>query len=275
MRRWTSDPKHSSTLTALLLASLATACGYSRQEWEQQLRESDATRTQLGTEMSTRQACEANVVVARQEAEALRAQLREQGVDVDHLASSAKMSQVALEEYRLRGEQLDQYRLHYVTLQDGLKAMKADGVTVAVRGNRLLVSVPSALLFGAGEAQLSTKGEATLRGISRVFLEDSGLAGRSFQVAAHVDGALLKGSAAKDPLTLSALQARAVVAWLTAPTSPAGGGLAAARWVAVAFGASRPATMGVGDDAASRNRRIEIIMQPEGDEMLNLESLAR
>ncbi len=275
MRRWITDPMRGLTLIVLASTSALTACGYSRQEWEQQLRENAATKTRLDAESRDRHGCEEHLTAVKQDGETLKEQLRERGVDVEHLSTTARLSKLALEEYQLRLEQLEQYRAAHAALRKGLVESAERGVTVQIRNNRLVVVVPAALLFNGAESQLTKDGEKLLQQISQVISADSNLVGRSYQVGAHFDGPMPKGSPVKDALTLSALQAKTIVAWMTAPAEAPGGGLDAARWSAVAYGASRPSVVAEGGKGSPKNQRVELVMQPESDEMLDLDALQR
>jgi chemotaxis protein MotB len=71
------------------------------------------------------------------------------------------------------------------------------------------------------------------------------------------------------------MRARSVLVLLTTPEDKGGGGLAPANWSAAGFGDTGPVASNDTDDGRMKNRRVELVVQPDVEEMLNLKSLAK
>jgi len=87
---------------------LATACGYSQEEWDQKVRENESLRNQLTAQKQAHEKCETDYASALHEVDDLKQKLRERGVNLDNLTQSLEQERRALEEFKRRAEQLDQ-----------------------------------------------------------------------------------------------------------------------------------------------------------------------
>src|SRR4029078_8107974 len=104
------------------------------------------------------------------------------------------------------------------------------------------------------------------------------LANRRFQVAGHTDSKPLLGGAFKDNWGLSAMRARSVLVLLTSPSGDPkkpGGGLKATNWSAAGYADTDGVSTNETEEGRKKNRRVELVVQPDVEEMLNLKSLAR
>ena len=72
----------------------------------------------------------------------------------------------------------------------------------------------------------------------------------------------------------SAMRARSVLVFLIRPVAERGGGLDARQWSASGYADTDP--VAPNDSAANRrlNRRVELVLLPNVEELLNLDSLA-
>jgi chemotaxis protein MotB len=184
-------------------------------------------------------------------------------------AEKAQMAQ-ALDEYKLRGAQLEEIARRTKDLRRRLDALTKIGITIVARRNRLMISIPGDVLFKPGIDVLTPEGEQVLQQVAAVIAGDATLKQRAFQVTGHHDNA-----SAKDALLVSYARARAVLLLLIAP-APKGGGLDPMQWSAATYGANDPVAGTVtqqSDDDRKRNRRVELVIQPSADEMLNLNNL--
>ena len=133
------------------------------------------------------------------------------------------------------------------------RLMDAGRLEVALIDGRLVLRLPSDVLFDSGSAKLSEQGRATLLEVGGVIAEID----RRFQVEGHTDNVPIKtGSRYRDNWELAAARSIAVVYVLIDAHVPPG------RLSAASFADLRPA---YGNDTAAgraRNRRIEIIVVP-------------
>jgi chemotaxis protein MotB len=255
-----------------LLAFSLSSCGYSQEEWDQKVRENESLRNQLAAQRQAHKKCEADYSDALHEIEELKKQLKQSGVSLDNLSSSLAQQRKALEEYQRRAEQLDQIKKRFELLRSKLQKLTQLGLKVEVRDNRMLIQLPGDVLFDSGSDKLKKDGEDILRQVADVVAKDPDLAKREFQVAGHTDAKPLQGGVFKDNWGLSAMRARSVLAFLTKAQD--GGGLDPKNWSAAGYAETDPVASNDSEEGRKKNRRVELVVQPNVEEMLNLNSLA-
>jgi chemotaxis protein MotB len=261
---------------AVCLLSLSSfACGYSQEEWDQKVRENENLRSQLATEAQARKKCDDDYNAALQEVQELKGQLVERGVNLDNLSASLEQQRKALEEYARRAEQLEQIRKRFELLRDKLQKLTQLGLKVEVRDNRMLIQLPGDVLFDSGSDKLKKDGQSILLQIAEVVRGDAELSKREFQIAGHTDAKPLQGGRFADNWGLSAMRARSVLKLLTTPTEEGGGGLNSVNWSAAGYADTDPVATNDNDEGRRKNRRVELVVQPNVEEMLNLNSLTR
>jgi chemotaxis protein MotB len=260
---------------ALVLPFLSSACGYSQEEWDQKVRENESLRTELGNERQAHKKCQADYSSANQEIDNLKKQLTERGISLDSLNQSLAEQRKALEEYARRTEQLDAIKKRFELLSSKLQKLVQLGLKVEVRNNRMLIQLPGDVLFDSGREKLKAEGEKILLQIAAVVSGDADLSKRRFQVAGHTDSKPLAGGPFKDNWGLSAMRARSVLILLTTPTEAGGGGLSPANWSAAGYADTDPVASNDTDEGRNKNRRVELVVQPDVAEMLNLQSLTK
>ena len=269
------------SLSKIRVAAIATlglsvlACGYSQEEWDQKVRENENLRGQLAQQEQARRKCDADHSDAQNEVAELKKQLRERGVDLDNLTASLEQQKKALEEYAVRTKQLDDLKRRFDVLKTKLQKLTEYGLKVETRDNRMLIQLPGDVLFDSGSANLRKDGKDILGQVAEVVRNDAQLSAREFQVAGHTDTKPLKGGPFLDNWGLSAMRARTVVEFLTHPEADGGGGLSPAKWSAAGYADTDPVAPNDTDDNRKKNRRVELVVQPDVEEMLNLGSLTK
>lgn len=253
----------------------SSGCGYSQDEWEQKVRETNELRQELAGEQSARAKAEADYADALEEIDELRTQLSERGGHLGSPAADLEAQQKALDEYEQRSSRLDTIRQGFEHLELKLDELTHHGLKVDVRDNRIVIQLPGDLLFDPGQNQLRKEGRTIVLRIAEVIRNEDDLRQRHFQVAGHTDDRPIAGGRFFDNWGLSAMRARSVLVLLTAPIDAEGGGLPPENWSAAGYGSSDPVTSNDTPEGQSENRRIELVMQPDVREMLNLNSLAR
>ena len=140
---------------------------------------------------------------------------------------------------------------------DKLQSMIAVGdIDVYMRRGRMVVGMPSQVLFPSGQHELSEKGKGTLKRVAAA-LKD--FPERRFLVAGHTDnkpiGEKLK-TLYEDNWDLSARRALVVTRFLVAE------GVAPGSLAAAGYGEHDPARSNKGSGGRAKNRRIELIVEP-------------
>ena len=263
----------------LLLLSLGlTACGYSQEEWDQKLRENQSLTDRLKAQTDAHKKSQSDYEEAVQEIDTLKKQLADRGANLDNLNQSLAEQRKALEEYARRTEQLDQIRKRFELLQTKLQKLTQLGLKVEVRNNRMLIQLPGDVLFDSGQDHLKAEGTKILMQVADVIGKDADLSKRRFQVAGHTDSKPLAGGVFKDNWGLSTMRARSVLLLLTSPPDAktgVGGGLSPANWSAAGYADTDPVASNDTEEGRKKNRRVELVVQPDVEEMLNLKSLAK
>ena len=95
------------------------------------------------------------------------------------------------------------------------------------------------------------------------------------QVAGHTDSEKLQGGPFKDNWGLSVMRARQVVVFIVDPDQKNGGGLSPKRWSAAGYGEEDPVVPNDSPANMAKNRRVELVVVPSVEEMLDLKQLSK
>lgn len=260
----------------LLLVSLGlstAACGHSESEWQAQLAKYEALASQNQSTESELDEAKARAAKLASELEAMGFKLNEEGAEKDKLMS-------ALEEYKMRAAALERIKARFENLRKKLEELTKLGLKIEIRKNRMVISLPGDVLFASGKDSLEDKGLEILGKVATVIRDDEGLAKRTYQVAGHTDNQPLKAVLTKrqfkDNWGLSLMRAREVLLFLIRAQDDEkdpGGGLDGSLWSASGYGDTDPVDNNAGKFGRQKNRRVELIMMPNVEEMLDLKSL--
>lgn len=260
-------------MIAALLGTVVAGCGYSEEEMRARQREIENLRNQLSAEQAQNQKTQKEIDDARARIEQLKAQLKAAGVDMANLSKNIEEQARALEEYKKRAAELEKIKRRFELLQAKLQGLTKFGLNVTVRNNRLVIQLPGDVLFDTGRVSLRPKGEEILKHVASVIRSDADLSKRHFQVAGHTDNQPLRAGIFKDNWGLSVMRAREVLAFLIKPTDDGGGGLNPQHWSASGYGALDPVASNATPEGRQKNRRCELVVVPNVEEMLDLKTL--
>ena len=259
----------------LVLACTVAGCGYSEDQWQAQLAkygELQASSAARGAEL------ERQIAAEQQRVGELEKQLQGLGVDleaknseVSKLSSTLEEREKALAEYRTRAKQLERIRARFELLRKKLDDLTKFGLEVSIRGNRMIVSLPGDVVFDSGKDTLRKEGEDILKEVAKVIRADRSLLERDYQVAGHTDTQPLQGGVFRDNWGLSLMRARAVLLYLVGRE----GNLPRQRWSAAGYADTAPVAANGTRDGQQKNRRCEIVVLPDVDEMLDLKEVAK
>lgn len=261
-------------LCAAIAGSGGAGCGYSEDEMQAKIRDIDRLKGQLAEEQERNRKAKAEIDEQAAKIEQLKQQLKAAGVDISNLNANLEQQARALEDYRRRADQLEAIKKRFELLRDKLQSLTRLGLNVTVRNNRMVIQLPGDVLFDSGRETLKKEGEQILLKVAEVIRNDAGLASRSFQVAGHTDNAPLSGGRFKDNWGLSVMRAREVLTFLIAPGDK-GGGLNPSKWSAAGFGDTDPVKSNDTPEGKQANRRCELVVVPNVEEMLDLKSLTQ
>lgn len=262
-------------LGAALLVGPSLGCGPSEDEYKAKLSEIASLKSQLDAELARNKKSKAELDEASARIEQLKKQLQAAGVDISNLNANLEQQARALEDYRRRAEQLEQIKKRFELLRDKLQALTKLGLNVTTRNNRMVIQLPGDVLFDSSRETLKKEGQDILVKVAEVIRNDAGLSARSFQVAGHTDSAPLQGGRFKDNWGLSVMRAREVLTFLIQPADKGGGGLNPSKWSASGYGDTDPVQANDSPEHKQANRRCELVVLPNMEEMLDLKSLTQ
>jgi chemotaxis protein MotB len=263
------------TVCAILALSTLVGCGHSEDQWQAQLGKYQALEA---TSRAREADLQKQLADARQRVADLEAQLKDAGVDLKQLqteksqmASTLAERERALADYRARAQTLEAIRARYELLRKKLDELTRFGLGVTIRHNRMVISLPGDVLFDTGKDTLRKDGEEILKKVAAVIRADRSLADRDYQVAGHTDAQPLQGGPFHDNWGLSLARSRSVLLYLIGKN----GNLPRQHWSAAGFADTDPVASNATKDGQQKNRRCELIVVPDVDEMIDLKQIAK
>ena len=137
-----------------------------------------------------------------------------------------------------------------------------DGLTIEQKNGKVYVSLEERLLFASGSIVVDPRGEEALKKLSTVLEKNSDI---SVLIEGHTDNVPIKGGNIKDNWDLSVLRATSVVRILTKNSK-----VDPVRLTPAGRGEYFPLDPGSSAEARKKNRRIEVILTPKLDELLQV-----
>jgi chemotaxis protein MotB len=257
-------------------------CGHTDEEMASKQREVDKLSADLKAAKGQIADDQAKFSEASNSIEKMKAQLKAAGLGLEKSKDDAARLAQALAEYKQRADQLAVIEQRFRELRAKLDKLTAIGVKVVPRNNRLVIQLPGDILFDSGRDDLKPQGKEVLGQVAEVIRGDKDLMNRYFLVAGHTDNVKYpRGGPFKDNWGLSLARARQVLLFLIgenkAGAKSSGGGLNPARWAAAGYGETDPVAGSVSApqsaEDAQKNRRVELVVQPNVEEMLNLTNI--
>jgi chemotaxis protein MotB len=135
-----------------------------------------------------------------------------------------------------------------------------DGLTVEHKNGRVYISLEEKLLFASGSTTIDTRGEEALSKLAPILEKETDI---TVQIEGHTDDVPIKGGPVKDNWDLSVLRATSVVRVLLK-----NGNIAPIRLTPAGRGEFMPIDPADNAEARKKNRRIEIILTPNYDQLL-------
>ena len=267
------------TLTALctVLGGAAIGCGHSEDEWQQKLKEIDALNGKLAKSNADKSKCDDDLSKAQDDISGLKNEIAKLTGQTGDLSKQAEEQRQLIERLKKEKEQLDAIKARFDQLKKKLDALTKLGLNVTVRNNRMVIQLPGDVLFESGRVDLKPKGREMLGQVADVISKDTGLASRHYQVAGHTDGKAFSGGPYKDNWGLSLMRAREVLVFLISPKDgkDPGGGLDPKLWAASGYADTDPIAANDTPENMQKNRRVELVVMPNVEEMLDISKLTQ
>lgn len=261
------------TLCVLTLGAAVGGCGYSEEEMQAKIARIDELEGQLraardeNTELTSRLA-----TIEQQNAQMVE-RLRALGEEVEgleaqrgNLQSSLEETRRALDELRERERQAQARLDTFRSMLERFRSMIDSGrLRVRIVRNRMLIELSDNILFDSGRAELKPEGEQALSEIVAVL---NTIPERQFQVAGHTDNIPMRSSRYDSNWALSSARAVTVARFMIDQ------GMAPERLSAAGYADTQPVASNATAEGRAQNRRIEIVLLPNLDELPDLSSLA-
>lgn len=252
-------------LSAAVLGTLALGCGYSEEEMQaKQARIDELTAGLEGAELRHQELQLRFQNVSSQNA-AMTARLQQLDISVEQLQEQRGDLQRAIEQLRER-ERRAQARLdQFKSMLGQFKQMIASGkLRVRIVRGRMVVELSENILFDSGKADLKEEGVAALTEVAQILQT---IEGRDFQIAGHTDNIPIKSRRFPSNWDLSTARAVTVGQTLAQQGVPAG------RLSAAGYADTQPVASNDAPEGRQQNRRIEIVLMPNLDELPDLSTL--
>ncbi|HUJ62165.1 MAG TPA: OmpA family protein [Kofleriaceae bacterium] len=167
-----------------------------------------------------------------------------------------------LAELRRQHDAAEKRLAAYKALQEKFRALVDTGkLQVVFRNGQMTLKLPSGILFPSGSAELSKGGQAALGEVVKVLNQ---FTDRRFMVAGHTDNQPIKTAVFKNNWYLSTARANSVVQYMIKEGFPA------KNLAAAGYGEFDPVADNTTDAGREQNRRIEIILVPNLEELPSL-----
>ncbi len=180
------------------------------------------------------------------------------------LEQRLKSTKTELIELRKAREIAERRAAQYRKLNEKFASMVASGkLTVKIRGGKMVIQLDNAILFDPGKVKLRKAGQEALVEIAKILQDFSD---RQFLVAGHTDNVPVSGKKFGSNWALSTARAVEVVSFLQT------NGVDPKAMAAAGYGEHDPVAPNDTAESRTLNRRIEIILMPNLDELPKLPS---
>jgi chemotaxis protein MotB len=171
-------------------------------------------------------------------------------------------TEAELAELRRQKEAAEKRIAAYKALQDKFRALVDTGkLQVVFRNGQMTLKLPSGILFPSGSADLSKGGQSALTEVTNVLMQ---FKERRFLVAGHTDNQPIATAAFRNNWYLSTARANSVVQHMIK------GGYPAKNLAAAGYAEYDPVAPNDNEPGREQNRRIEIILVPNLEELPSL-----
>jgi len=259
--------------SAIALLALA-GCGIPEEQYNAKVKEALELKNNLNAAAKANMDLQNQLNQMRAENQLMMTKLEQLGQNVQALLGEKSVLSTDLEETRAREARLRAEKeaqmarmAKYREIIEKFKALVNSGkLKIRIVNGKMVVEMASNILFDTGKAELSDEGKEALLQLASILQT---ITDRQFQVAGHTDNVPIKSKKFPSNWELSTARAVTVVKFLqTNGVSPAA--ISAAGYAEFAPAATNDSAAG-----QSANRRIEITLLPNLDELPDLSDLEK
>jgi chemotaxis protein MotB len=267
-----SDSRQIRRFLGLVAAVLAIGCGIPEEQYNAKVMEADRLKKELDAANQSQKSLQEQLDAVKQENLTLSNKLGELGQDVAKLlgekgALATDLQATRDREARLRKEQEAQRArmAKYREVIEKFRSLVSSGkLKIRVQRGQMVVEMASNILFETGKSDLSDEGKLALTELAKILMT---IPDRNFQVAGHTDNVPIESKKFPSNWELSAARAVTVVKYLQES------GVKPVQLSAAGYAEYMPAQTNDSEVGRSANRRIEITLMPNLDELPDLSGL--
>lgn len=238
---------------AALAGALVTGCGVPKDQYD----------AAVAGASHAKAACEEEKAAKQKEIDELQKRIAE----ADAKAGAAdEQTRAELEELRKQKAAADaRLKLFEDFLAKFKKMIEAGKLDITVRRGQIVLALGTDILFDTGKTEIKPEGKTALVEVAEVL---KGVSGRRFQVAGHTDNVPIKTTKEfASNWELSTARAVAVIKLLLEK------GVKAEVLSAAGYAEFDPAGPNNSDKARAKNRRIEIVIVPNIEDLVKMPEL--
>lgn len=257
-------------LPVMVLAAFAAACGVPKEKHNEALQQIKKLKAELAAERKAwdeskaeyekkKKSLEGENTVMKQKLSSLGQDLSQLKTEAGQMVKNLTLKDKQIADLKKAQEQARKRAAQYRKLVESFRKMIDSGkLKVGVRNGRMVVQMSDKILFASGKAQLKKDGKAALDEIVAVL---KSIPNRNFQIAGHTDNIPIRTRRFKSNWELSTARAVSVVKHMAA------NGMDPKRLSAAGYAEQDPVGDNSTKEGRQQNRRIEITLMPNIDEL--------
>ncbi len=256
----------------LLLAAVAFVggCGIDKEVYEAKVAELNKTKAELDQQKrdadEAKRKCDATQAKLDAENMAMKQKLTALGQDLSKLTSTSEEDKRRIAELQKRQEAAEKRAAQFRDMMNKFRSMiDAGKLQVEIRNGLMLVKLPDNILFDPGKTEIKQQGKDAIAQVTQIL---SGIEGRKFQVTGHTDNIPIKSAKFKSNWELSTARAVEVTKLMIQD------GMDPKRLSAAGYADELPVGDNATDDGRRSNRRIEIVVQPNIEDLPSMDDTA-
>jgi chemotaxis protein MotB len=252
--------------TLVLLAALLASSCVKKSTHQKALAENQRLQTELAETQQklseTEQTLSAKIKELQQQLGILDETTKTKEAELGKVRGEKEATLAELAELRRQKEAAEKRIAAYKALQDKFRALVDTGkLQVVFRNGQMTLKLPSGILFPSGSAQLSKGGQTAIADVVKILVE---FQDRRFIVAGHTDTQPIRTAQFPNNWYLSTARANSVVQFMIKQGFPP------KSLSAAGYGEFDPVAANDTEPNREQNRRIEIILVPNLEELPSL-----
>jgi chemotaxis protein MotB len=217
--------------------------------------DTDSLQNKLNAESSAHQGCNNDMKACQARANDLEKRLMSSAKDRGLLKASLDDMNKAMDEMKARQAQERKRLQEFSDLSKRFKKLTDSGaLSVKMIAGKMVVSLGSDVLFGAGSAHLSKDGQKAMKEVSAQL---AAIADKKYQVEGHTDNQPIHTATFDSNWELASARSIAVVKTMIE------NGMAAERVSAASYADTQPVQSNDSVEGRAANRRVAIVVVPD------------